>query len=240
VVYGDVSTGAENDLQQATRPAHGMMARWGMSPRLGAVYYADHVEGAAYYQHLYSEATAQLIDAEVTRTIEECLDQARYALQAERGRLDALARALLSEEHLEEDEILTVVGLEHPDLNVVQLAPPHQSRWMTSSSARDLTHHGALTTVMIVSTAPCASASSAASRTPRSACSEPSVAARILWNTFTLLSPTPRTPPKVASGLIGALVRSWCSPVDSGRTSVGILNGPALCSRLPGAIVIDA
>ena len=131
VVYGVVSTGAENDLQQATRLAHEMVVRWGMSPRLGAVHYADHVEGAAYYQRPYSEATAQLIDAEVTRTIEECLDQARSALQAERGRLDTLARALLSEEHLEEDEILRVVGLEGRDLKVVQLSPPHQARKAT-------------------------------------------------------------------------------------------------------------
>src|SRR6266513_2660736 len=78
LVYGVVTTGAENDLQQVTRIAHEMVVRWGMSPKVGPLNYNLDGDGSMFQQRPYSEATAQLIDDEVRRIAEECLvDAAR-------------------------------------------------------------------------------------------------------------------------------------------------------------------
>src|SRR4029077_14348285 len=65
LVYGEVTTGAENDLQQVTGIAHEMVVRWGMSAKVGPLNYNADGDGGAFQQRPYSEATAQLIDDEV-------------------------------------------------------------------------------------------------------------------------------------------------------------------------------
>src|SRR5689334_13951855 len=75
LVYGVVTTGAENDLQQVTRIAHEMVVRWGMSPKVGPLNYGDG-DGGLVQQRPYGEATAQLIDDEIRRIADECQDQA--------------------------------------------------------------------------------------------------------------------------------------------------------------------
>ena len=110
LVYGVVTTGAENDLQQVTRIAHEMVVRWGMSPKVGPLNYSDG-DGSMLAQRPYSEATAQLIDDEVRRIAEECLAVAEKLLTDHRAQLDALAQALLKNDSLDEAEILQVTGI---------------------------------------------------------------------------------------------------------------------------------
>ena len=110
IVYGVVTTGAENDLMQVTRIAQQMVVRWGMSPKVGPLNYGDN-DGTAFQQRQYSEATAQLIDEEVRRISEECLADAEKLLQEHRSQLDALARALLRSDSLDEGQILEVTGI---------------------------------------------------------------------------------------------------------------------------------
>jgi cell division protease FtsH len=113
LVYGVVTTGAENDLQQVTMIAREMVTRWGMSPRVGPLNLGteDGSNPFAAQQKPYSETTAALIDAEIKRIVEECFTEARRLLGENRGRLDALANALLAEESLDEAAILRVTGL---------------------------------------------------------------------------------------------------------------------------------
>ena len=112
LVYGVVTTGAENDLQQGTRIAHEMVVRWGMSPKVGPLNLSDGAQpGSMGLQKPYSEATAKLIDDEVRRIVEECLQEARRLLEQNRARLDALAKALLRDDSLNEREILAVTGI---------------------------------------------------------------------------------------------------------------------------------
>jgi cell division protease FtsH len=111
LVYGVVSTGAENDLAMVTRIAQQMVVRWGMSPRVGPLNYADEADHSPAPQRPYSEATAREIDVEVRRIADECHEQARRLLNQYRPQLDALARALLEEDSLDEREILRVTGL---------------------------------------------------------------------------------------------------------------------------------
>jgi cell division protease FtsH len=117
IVYGTKTTGAQNDIEQATTLARNMVTRWGMSERLGMVQLAprenpylaslDGYEGPKSF----SEDTARLIDAEVLGIIGESHEQALRLLREHRGALDALAEALLARETLDEQEILEVTKL---------------------------------------------------------------------------------------------------------------------------------
>jgi len=113
LVYGVVTTGAENDLQQVTRIAHEMVVRWGMSPKVGPLNYGDG-DGGLVQQRPYGEATAQLIDDEIRRIADECLAAAEKLLTEHRSQLDALARALLRNDSLDEAGIIEVTGLGRP------------------------------------------------------------------------------------------------------------------------------
>jgi cell division protease FtsH len=117
IVYGVVTTGAENDLRQVTEIARQMVLHWGMSAKLGPVSFAPpSADGLppAFQHQPYSEATSEVIDAEVRRIVEECNAEALRLLQANRERLVALAKALLEAESLDEQQILTVTGLGQP------------------------------------------------------------------------------------------------------------------------------
>jgi cell division protease FtsH len=118
VVFGSMTTGAENDMQQATEIVRQMVTRWGMSKAIGPVTLAPRESpflggGASAFGpgKPYSEATAALIDAEVRRILQEHYDEVVRLLGEHRRELDALAEALLAHETLEEEEILVVTGL---------------------------------------------------------------------------------------------------------------------------------
>ncbi len=110
LVYGVVTTGAESDLQQVTRIAREMVVRWGMSPKVGPLNFADG-DGSPLQQRPYGEATANLIDDEIRRIAEESQAEAERLLTEHREQLDALAAALLKNDSLDEPEILEVTGI---------------------------------------------------------------------------------------------------------------------------------
>jgi cell division protease FtsH len=114
IVYGVVTTGAENDLQQVTMIARNMVVRWGMSPRVGPLAFPTEggwQQGQPVLDKPYSDETAALIDSEMKRIVEECLADAMRLLREHRPQLDSLARALLKDESLGEEEILRVTGI---------------------------------------------------------------------------------------------------------------------------------
>jgi cell division protease FtsH len=117
IVYGTKTTGAESDIEQATGLARRMVTRWGMSERLGLVQLAPrdnpYLNGQADFgtSKPFSDETAEVIDSEVLRIINESHDQAKRLLTEHRKQLDALAQALVARETLNEQEILDVTGL---------------------------------------------------------------------------------------------------------------------------------
>ena len=117
IVYGTRTTGAENDIEQATNLARGMVTRWGMSEKVGMVQLAPRqnaylgASGGYGAEKPFSEETARVIDAEVIGIIGEGHDEARRLLAEHRKELDALAGALLERETLDEEEILEATGL---------------------------------------------------------------------------------------------------------------------------------
>ena len=113
LVYGDVTTGAENDLDQATRIARQMVGRWGMSARVGlaSVLPPPGQEQLALDGAGPAPATRELVDEEVRTLLAECYEQARATLQANRDRLDRLARALLEHETLDAEQAYAAAGI---------------------------------------------------------------------------------------------------------------------------------
>jgi cell division protease FtsH len=117
VVYATRTTGAENDIEQATQLARNMVARWGMSDAIGMVQVAPRenpfLRGPAGFggDKPISEQTAALVDAEVQRIINECHEEAKRLLRQHRAALDGLVAVLLRSETVSEEEILQATGL---------------------------------------------------------------------------------------------------------------------------------
>jgi cell division protease FtsH len=115
LIYGEVTTGAESDLEQATRIARQMVGRWGMSEKIGRV---SVLPGPAEQPLLFpgidgatSERTRELIDEEVKRITDECYQRALQTLGEHRGQLDGLAAALLANETLDEPDAYQAAGI---------------------------------------------------------------------------------------------------------------------------------
>lgn len=114
LIFGDITTGPSNDLERATSMARGMVTRYGMS-RLGARTFGKKEEliflgREMHEERNYSEKTAQDIDAEVTRIIDEAFERATDILTKKRALLDTLAATLLEKETIEKEEFDRLIG----------------------------------------------------------------------------------------------------------------------------------
>jgi cell division protease FtsH len=114
VVYGSVTTGAESDIQQVTGIARGMVARWGMSGKVGFITVAPQQGQSPLLPGAdpVSEATQELVDAEVRRIVDEELDATRDLVAEHRERLDRLVDALLEHETLDEVDAYAAAGID--------------------------------------------------------------------------------------------------------------------------------
>src|SRR5690606_28115792 len=117
LVFGEISSGASNDLERATDIARRMITELGMSDALGPVTFhrprgplaldqREPLEGS----RVYSEATAEVMDDEVRRLIVEAHDRARAILEHDRAALDELARRLLEKEVVDRAELRELMG----------------------------------------------------------------------------------------------------------------------------------
>jgi cell division protease FtsH len=106
IVFGQKTTGAGNDIEQATNMAHSMVCEWGMSERMGPLAFGKK-EGEVFlgrdmaHTQTYSEQTALEIDAEVRRIVTEQYERAKRILTENREALDKIADALLEHETLD-------------------------------------------------------------------------------------------------------------------------------------------
>lgn len=117
IVYGDTTTGTQNDIRQATNLAHRMVCEWGMSDEVGAVSYGQEDEpifmGKEIARHKdYSEETAKKIDEAVRRILDEAKHRAEELLSIHRNELDTLSAALLEYETLSDAEIRALLRIE--------------------------------------------------------------------------------------------------------------------------------
>src|SRR5262249_4706207 len=117
LVFDTLTTGAENDLQQATQIARQMVTRWGMSPEVGLLA-LERPEDGEYLGSApmlargreHSESLAATVDRETRRLVDECRAAAYELLRRERARLEPLAETLLVRESLTDDEIQQAAG----------------------------------------------------------------------------------------------------------------------------------
>ena len=110
----DITTGAQNDLKQATRLARLMVCEWGMSQELGPQSFGDREELLFLGREVsrnqdYSEATAQRIDVEVNRMLREAYAKAIEILKTHRDKLDLITRLLIERETLDGAEVLDLI-----------------------------------------------------------------------------------------------------------------------------------
>jgi len=148
LIYGEITTGAESDLEQATRIARQMVGRWGMSAKIGRV---SVLPGPGDQPLLFpgmdgasSEHVRELVDEEVKRITDECYTRALAALGEHREQLDALAAALLERETLDEPDAYQAAGIPqpaHPDpqpaIETAQPTPVAALRRDALDSSRD-------------------------------------------------------------------------------------------------------
>jgi cell division protease FtsH len=113
VVFGDITTGAESDIQQLTRIARGMVGRWGMSPAIGpiAVLPADGQGPLLPGVSETSERTQQMIDEEVRRIVETAHREVTVELTEHRPNLDSLVAELMAHETLDQHAAYGAAGL---------------------------------------------------------------------------------------------------------------------------------
>ena len=140
IVFGHLSTGAQNDLVRITELARKMVREWGMSERIGPM--AWGTQGPVFlgedlvHTRDYSDETARVIDEEVERILRQEESRARRILRLHRHGLDALARALLEHETLDGDEVSRIVDyamgrkvggyrkVKRADGTVMEMKPP--------------------------------------------------------------------------------------------------------------------
>lgn len=110
VVFDVITTGAENDLEQVTNLARGMVGRWGMSERIGRLT-AIPADAQSPYGLVAAPATLDAVDHEMRRIVDECYVEACRLLREHRPKLDALTEALLANETLDEPAAYRAAGI---------------------------------------------------------------------------------------------------------------------------------
>jgi len=115
VVFGQITTGAGNDIERATELARKMVCEWGMSERMGPLTFGKREEmiflGREIAQHQdYSEQTAVEIDREVKQIVMTNYEKAKVLIKERLAILHALAKALLEEEVLDASQIDAIVN----------------------------------------------------------------------------------------------------------------------------------
>src|SRR4051812_45144455 len=114
LIYSEITTGAESDIEQLTQIARQMVGRWGMSDAVGplAVIPRDGQGPLLPGASEVSAETQRVVDEEVRRIVDRCENEVRSLLSENRSRLDALVAALLEKETLDQDEAYRVAGVE--------------------------------------------------------------------------------------------------------------------------------
>ncbi len=143
LVFADVSTGAQNDLERSSEIARCMVMEYGMS-RLGRVNFRQSSRSAFLTdagemprERSHSEQTAREIDQEVSRIIEESIEKVRRMLESRRPALEALAKRLIEKEVIDADELRQIIEASSPTPQLVPGTLPDRKRAAVREAARD-------------------------------------------------------------------------------------------------------
>jgi len=115
IFVGQMSTGASNDFERATKLARAMVTQYGMSDALGTMVYADTDAGFGVHNKTISEATQQKVDAEIRRILDQQYEVARNILEEKRDRVEAMTAALLEWETIDAEQIKAIMDGREPN-----------------------------------------------------------------------------------------------------------------------------
>ena len=120
IIFGDITTGASNDIKRATATARSMVMKYGMSDKLGLICYGDDDDEVFIGRDLahtrsYSEDVAKAIDGEIHRIIDECHDRAKKIILEHEDVLHKCAKLLLEKEKVHRDEFEALFTIENPE-----------------------------------------------------------------------------------------------------------------------------
>lgn len=112
IIFGHLSTGAQNDLERITKTAYAMVVDFGMSERIGHISFnlSGQKNEGPMFDKPYSDRTAQMIDEEVKIIIDEVRERARTLLDEKRDKLEEMAQELLKKEVLGPKELVEILG----------------------------------------------------------------------------------------------------------------------------------
>lgn len=110
IVFGKISTGALSDLERITKMAYSIVSIYGMNPVIGNISFYDSKQSEYSFQKPYSEATAEKIDNEVKRLIDDAYDRTKRLLTQHRQHLDLIAKELLEKEILFQADLERLIG----------------------------------------------------------------------------------------------------------------------------------
>lgn len=115
IFIGDISSGAQQDIERATQLARSMVCEWGMSEKLGAVAYDEKSDSGQflgwsnYHEKKYSEETAKVIDAEVREILDAAITRARDILKAHVKQVELMTAMLIEFETLDADDVMRIL-----------------------------------------------------------------------------------------------------------------------------------
>ena len=115
IFVGQVSTGASNDFERATKLARGMVTKYGMSDALGTMVYADDDAGFGVHNKTISEATQQKVDAEIRRILDEQYGVAKRILEDKRDIVEAMTDALMEWETIDAEQVKALMEGRKPN-----------------------------------------------------------------------------------------------------------------------------
>ena len=136
IVFGEITTGASNDLEKVTETAKQMVMRFGMSERLGPRVFG-HDRGQPFLgrefnsEPDYSDEVAREIDDEIRRIVEEAHQTAAKILKEKKGELDTISQILLERETIEADEFVALLDGKSPE----EVFPPDEEETEEPSEA---------------------------------------------------------------------------------------------------------
>ncbi len=110
IVFGKISTGALSDLERITKMAYSMVSVYGLNDKIGNVSFYDSKQNDYNFQKPYSESTAQIIDEEVKKIIDDAYQRTKKLLSGKKKELETLAKELLDKEILYQSDLEKLIG----------------------------------------------------------------------------------------------------------------------------------
>lgn len=134
VVFGEVSTGALNDLERVTKQAYAMVVYYGLDKEIGNLSFYDSSGQSEYgFQKPFSEKTAEKIDAQIHQMVEQAYEKAKSILIANREKLDKLAQILVEREVIFREDVENIYGPRPWDEKAETQASDNNSEAQTTS-----------------------------------------------------------------------------------------------------------